>query len=82
MVTKSKKPGARKGKKIKVLKLNKETVKDLTGDESKGVKGGIQYYYGSIYNYGTGSSLSAIGLSSRGQSTVGPSGASASGGTA
>ena len=40
MVTKSRKgkPGTKK--KVKVLNLNKETVKDLTGNESKGVKGG------------------------------------------
>ena len=39
MVSKSKKENAGK-KKIKVLNLNKETVKDLTDDEAKRVKGG------------------------------------------
>lgn len=41
MVTKSKRAGAKKKGKVNVLKLNKETVKDLTGSEQKGVKGGI-----------------------------------------
>ena len=42
MVTKTKKQSNAKGKKgkIKVLNLNKETVKNLTDDEAKGVKGG------------------------------------------
>ena len=42
MVTKTKKQSGAKGKKgkIKVLNLNKETVKNLTDDEAKGVKGG------------------------------------------
>lgn len=42
MVTKTKKQSGAKGKKgkIKVLNLNKETVKDLTDDEAKGVRGG------------------------------------------
>ena len=38
VVTK-KKTGVRK-KNVKVLKLNKETVKDLTGQDAKRVKGG------------------------------------------
>jgi hypothetical protein len=47
MVTKTKKQGGVKGKKgkIKVLNLNKETIKDLTDDETKGVKGGDSYTY-------------------------------------
>ena len=40
MVTKSKKEDAGKKKKIKVLNLKKETVKNLTDDESKRGKGG------------------------------------------
>jgi hypothetical protein len=39
MVTKSKKEGSGKKRKIKVLQLNKETVKNLTPDQAKGVKG-------------------------------------------
>jgi natural product precursor len=39
MVSKSLKNAGKK-KKIKVLNLNKETVKDLTDEESKRVKGG------------------------------------------
>jgi hypothetical protein len=41
MVSKSKKEHAGKKKKIKVLNLNKESVKDLTSDQTKRVKGGI-----------------------------------------
>lgn len=41
MVSKSKKENAGKKKKIKVLKLDKETVKDLTKDQTRGVKGGL-----------------------------------------
>jgi hypothetical protein len=41
MVSKSKKENAGKKKKIKVLSLNKETVKDLKDDEAKNVKGGV-----------------------------------------
>jgi hypothetical protein len=44
MVTKSKagKPASQKGRvKVGKLKLNKETVKDLSGKEAKGVKGGV-----------------------------------------
>jgi hypothetical protein len=47
MVTKSKKQvaGGKEGKKNRVkvgkLKLNRETVKDLTGDEARRVKGGV-----------------------------------------
>jgi natural product precursor len=40
MVSKSKKENAGKKKKIKVLNLNKETVKNLTDNEAKRVKGG------------------------------------------
>ena len=40
MVTKTRKKSAGK-KKVKVLNLEKETVKDLTGEQSKRVKGGI-----------------------------------------
>ena len=43
MVSKSKKPstGSKKGRvKVGKLELNKETVKDLTSGEKKGVKGG------------------------------------------
>ena len=41
MVTKSKGAGAKKKGKVKVgkLKLNKETVKDLTTEEKKQIKG-------------------------------------------
>ena len=40
MVTKSQKSGAKKGKvKVGSLKLNRETVKNLTPAEKKGVKG-------------------------------------------
>ena len=42
MVTKSKKTGTKKGRvKVGKLKLNKETVKDLTGGEGKRIKGGL-----------------------------------------
>lgn len=42
MVTKSKKTAAKKGRvKVGKLKLNKETVKDLTGRERKKIKGGV-----------------------------------------
>ena len=40
MVTKTRKESANKKKKIKVLNLKKETVKNLSDDEAKGVKGG------------------------------------------
>jgi hypothetical protein len=40
MVTRAKKDDVRKRKKIKVLSLKKETVKDLTRGEARGVKGG------------------------------------------
>ena len=41
MVTKSRAAGAKRGKvKVGKLKLKKETVKELTGSEKKGVKGG------------------------------------------
>jgi natural product precursor len=40
MVSKAKKENAGKKKKIKVLNLNKETVKNLTDNETKDVKGG------------------------------------------
>ena len=39
MVTKSKKAGSGKIKKVKVLELNKETVKNLTPDQARKVKG-------------------------------------------
>jgi dihydroxyacetone kinase DhaKLM complex PTS-EIIA-like component DhaM len=40
MVTKSQKTGAKKGRvKVGSLKLNRETVKDLTGEEKKKIKG-------------------------------------------
>jgi len=42
MVTKSKKATTKKGRvNVGKLKLNKETVKDLTGGEGKQVKGGL-----------------------------------------
>ncbi len=41
MVAKPKKENAGKKKKIKVLNLDKETVKDLTGEQTKRVKGGL-----------------------------------------
>ena len=44
MVSKSKKENAGKKKKIKVLNLNKETVKNLTDEEARGVKGADSYY--------------------------------------
>jgi len=47
MVTKSRKANAGKKKKIKVLSLKKETVKDLTSHREKRVKGGLAYYYNS-----------------------------------
>ncbi len=40
MVSKSKKENVGKKKKIKVLNLNKESVKNLTSEHAKGVKGG------------------------------------------
>jgi hypothetical protein len=47
MVSKSKKQSggkATKGK-VKVLNINKETLKDLTDEEAKSVKGGTLSYY-------------------------------------
>jgi len=41
MVVKSKKKNAGREKKIKVLSLKKETVKNLSGGESKRIKGGL-----------------------------------------
>ena len=41
MVSKPKKQDAGKKKKIKMLNLKKETVKDLTGEQAKRVKGGL-----------------------------------------
>ena len=41
MVSRTKKQSAGKKKKIKVLTLKKDTVKDLTGPEARKVKGGI-----------------------------------------
>ena len=43
MVTKSNTSGGQKKSRVKVgkLKLNKETVKDLTGGKQKQVKGGL-----------------------------------------
>ena len=43
MVTKTKKQSGEKGKKgkVKVLNLHKETVKNLTDNETKDVKGGV-----------------------------------------
>ena len=41
MVTGAKESGVRKKKKLKVLKLNKETVRDLTDSDAKRVKGGV-----------------------------------------
>ncbi len=45
MVTKVNKTGERKEKKSRVkinsLKLNRETVKELSGDETKQIKGGV-----------------------------------------
>ena len=40
MVTKSRKPSPGKKKKVKVLSLKKETIKNLTGTEAKRVRGG------------------------------------------
>lgn len=40
MVTKSKKEGSGKKKKVNVLQLNKETVKNLTPDQAREIKGG------------------------------------------
>ena len=40
MVTKSRKANSSKKRKVKVLSLTKETVKDLSGGERKRVKGG------------------------------------------
>ncbi len=40
MVTRNK-TGEKKGVKVGKLKLNKETVKDLTSDQKKKVKGGL-----------------------------------------
>ncbi len=66
MVTKTKKQGGAKGKKgkIKVLNLNKETIKDLTDDEAKGVKGGDSIVYG-VYQPLAQSVLSSGTLQSR-----------------
>ena len=41
MVSKNRTENARKKKKIKVLNLDKETVEDLTGEQTKQIKGGL-----------------------------------------
>ena len=66
MVSKSKKENAGKIKKIKVLNLKKETVKDLTDDESKGVKGGDSYVYPVYHTLDAQSVMSSGALRSRG----------------
>jgi natural product precursor len=49
MVTKSKTDGTKKGRiKVGKLKLNKETVKDLTSKEAKQIKGGTDTIVGCI----------------------------------
>ena len=49
MVTKKKSTEEEKGRvKVKKLKLNKETVKDLTGGEQKQVKGGLSLVSGNF----------------------------------
>ena len=78
MVTKSRKANPGKKKKVKVLSLKKETVKDLTSNEEKRVKGGTAYYYRSKAGYGTDSVIS-VTSGSKGISSVGPSGQSVSG---
>lgn len=40
MVTKSKKGGKGRARNIKVLQLNKETVKNLTPDQARKIRGG------------------------------------------
>jgi hypothetical protein len=77
MVTKSRKANAGKKKKIKVLSLKKETVKDLTSDEEKRVKGGTAYYYQSTVSYVVQFANAALSGSKR--PSVGPSGNSVSG---
>ena len=43
MVTRSKNAGAKKGRvKVGKLKLNRETVKDLSGDRKKKIRGGLR----------------------------------------
>ena len=79
MVTKSRKANAGKKKKVKVLSLKKETVKDLTSDEEKRVKGGTAYYYPSTASYVSLSANTALSGSRRTISSVGPSGYSVSG---
>ena len=60
MVTKSRKPNPGKKKKIKVLSLKKETVKDLTGTDAKRVRGGL----GTVYcSYSIVSKPSPTGVS-------------------
>ena len=62
MVTKTNKQSGAKGKKgkVKVLTLNKESVKTLTGQQKKQVKGGIigLSQYGSCGAVGRGSGQS------------------------
>ena len=76
MVRKSKQENAGKKKKIKVLSLKKETVKDLTRDEASGVKGGtgvcpvVQVPSRSLVN----SLVSSLPPSGRGNSYPYPSG--------
>ena len=46
MITKSKNTGEKKGKiEVGKLKLEKQTVKDLTAGEKKQVKGGVKRAY-------------------------------------
>ena len=54
MVTKSKKVSTGKKKKIKVLNLNKETVRKLTSREAKEIRGatGNRSYCGLSVTYG------------------------------
>lgn len=53
MVSKSKKEIAGKKKKIKVLNLKKETIKDLANDEAKGIKGADSVVYRNYQKYQT-----------------------------
>ena len=67
MVTKSKKEGAGKKRKVKVLNLNKETIRDLTGSDARRVKGGVQ---GRAYSLSTVKSDALLSALCGGQTAV------------
>jgi len=64
MVTKSKKANSSKKRKVKVLSLTKETVKDLSGGERKRVKGGAIATLNSCQGIKSGIEIGTTGVNS------------------